>query len=323
MPQGQGHIANTTFAPKGAWQSDVSASEKCLGYDAFGSLLPGRNYSSGSYRYLFQGQEHDDEINDGVGTSYAFDYRMQDPRIGRFYSIDPLAGKYPYLSPYSFSGNRLIDAFELEGLEPNPLNYITEGFRRYFNAISKWFDFKLSLPMKTKTITPYKSFSYTSTSENSVDIVFDFSGLFEGGKNMNKKVEKRLQGIAKIEIKKSEYGLITYTVQVKKGMPVNVTFEAKRNSNGQTEATSGVSVGARSDFGGLDAYVKGVVGNDSRPLKFGAGVEIPITLILEGAISGGSQSPYGRGEEMPKFEQKVITIGAEIEINFGPKPVIK
>jgi RHS repeat-associated protein len=118
MPQGQGHIANTTFAPKGAWQSDVSASEKCLGYDAFGSLLPGRNYNSGSYRHLFQGQEHDDEINGGVGTSYAFEYRIHDPRIGRFLSIDPLAAKYPFWTPYAFSGNRVIDAYELEGLEP-------------------------------------------------------------------------------------------------------------------------------------------------------------------------------------------------------------
>ena len=32
------------------------------GYEAFGSLLPGRNYSSGSYRFGFQGQDKDDEV---------------------------------------------------------------------------------------------------------------------------------------------------------------------------------------------------------------------------------------------------------------------
>ncbi len=89
-------------------------------YDAFGSLLPGRNYSSGSYRYLFQGQEHDDEINDGVGTSYAFEYRIHDPRIGRFLSIDPLAFVFPWNSPYAFSENRVLDMVELEGLEAAP-----------------------------------------------------------------------------------------------------------------------------------------------------------------------------------------------------------
>ncbi len=88
------------------------------GYEPFGSLLPGRNYSSESYRYLFQGQEHDDEINEAPGTSYAFEYRIHDPRVGRFLSIDPLAFKYPFYSPYAFSGNRVIDMVELEGLEP-------------------------------------------------------------------------------------------------------------------------------------------------------------------------------------------------------------
>ncbi len=88
-------------------------------YDPFGSLLPGRNYSSGSYRYLFQGQEHDDEINGAVGTSYAYTFRMHEPRIGRFLSIDPLAAKYPQWAPYAFSGNQVIASRELEGLEPN------------------------------------------------------------------------------------------------------------------------------------------------------------------------------------------------------------
>jgi len=69
------------------------------------------------YRFGFQGQEHDDEIN-GDGNSYAFEYRIHDPRIGRFLSIDPLAAKYPFYAPYVFSGNRVIDCSELEGLEP-------------------------------------------------------------------------------------------------------------------------------------------------------------------------------------------------------------
>lgn len=33
-------------------------------------------------------------------------------------SVDPLAPEYPCYSPYQFSGNRLIDMIELEGLEP-------------------------------------------------------------------------------------------------------------------------------------------------------------------------------------------------------------
>jgi RHS repeat-associated protein len=83
-------------------------------YYPFGSLM--RERSFGGYRYGFQGQEKDDELK-GEGNSINYRFRMHDPRLGRFFAIDPLASKYPYNSPYAFSENRLIDAVELEGLE--------------------------------------------------------------------------------------------------------------------------------------------------------------------------------------------------------------
>ena len=89
-------------------------------YEPFGSLLPGRNYSSDSYRFGFQGQIKDDEIYGATGTSYAFEYRIHDSRLGRFLSIDPLAFLFPWNSPYAFSENRVLDMVELEGLEAAP-----------------------------------------------------------------------------------------------------------------------------------------------------------------------------------------------------------
>jgi RHS repeat-associated protein len=68
------------------------------------------------YRYGFQGQERDDEIK-GEGNSLNFEYRMDDPRIGRFFCTDPLEKKYPHNSPYAFSENKVIHCIELEGLE--------------------------------------------------------------------------------------------------------------------------------------------------------------------------------------------------------------
>lgn len=58
-----------------------------------------------------------DEIR-GEGNSVNYKYRMHDPRIGRFFAVDPLAAKYPQWTPYSFSGNKVIHMVELEGLEP-------------------------------------------------------------------------------------------------------------------------------------------------------------------------------------------------------------
>ncbi len=70
----------------------------------------------GFYRFGFQGQEKDDEIK-GDGNSISFLYRVHDPRLGRFLSIDPLTMRFPWNSPYSFSMNRVIDKIELEGAQ--------------------------------------------------------------------------------------------------------------------------------------------------------------------------------------------------------------
>lgn len=42
---------------------------------------------------------------------------MHDPRVGRFFAVDPLSDSYPWNSPYAFSENRVTNAVELEGLE--------------------------------------------------------------------------------------------------------------------------------------------------------------------------------------------------------------
>jgi len=85
-------------------------------YSPFGVSLDGRTIQSEFYRYSFQGQERDDEIK-GEGNSVNYTFRMHDPRVGRFFAIDPLAINYPWNSVYAFSENRVIDGVELEGKE--------------------------------------------------------------------------------------------------------------------------------------------------------------------------------------------------------------
>jgi RHS repeat-associated protein len=97
-------------------EKTVSTSNFCIDYYTFGMQMPGRNGSTGEYRYGFQGQEKDDEVK-GEGNSVNYKYRMHDPRIGRFFAVDPLASDYSYNSTYAFSENRVIDGVELEGLE--------------------------------------------------------------------------------------------------------------------------------------------------------------------------------------------------------------
>jgi len=85
-------------------------------YYPFGMLIGSLSGNSEGYRYGFQGQEMDNEIK-GVGNSINYKYRMHDPRLGRFFAVDPLWKDYPGYSTYAFAQNRVIDGLELEGLE--------------------------------------------------------------------------------------------------------------------------------------------------------------------------------------------------------------
>lgn len=90
-------------------------------YSPFGVLLPERTVESAFFRLGFQGQEHDDEVK-GEGNSVNFKYRMHDPRVGRFFAVDPLSHNFPYNGLYNFSENKVIAFIELEGLQTTPSN---------------------------------------------------------------------------------------------------------------------------------------------------------------------------------------------------------
>lgn len=49
-----------------------------------GMLMPGRNFTSNSYRYGAFGYEKDDEVN-GNGNNYTTEARPYDPRLIRFW----------------------------------------------------------------------------------------------------------------------------------------------------------------------------------------------------------------------------------------------
>jgi RHS repeat-associated protein len=94
-------------------------------------LVPNRHANTPEYRYGFQGQEMDDELK-GEGNSLNYTYRMHDPRVGRFFAVDPLAPKYPHNSPYAFSENRVLDCIELEGLEKIKALLLSNSSYSYF-----------------------------------------------------------------------------------------------------------------------------------------------------------------------------------------------
>ena len=80
----------------------------------FGTALYNRGFAFSDYRYGFNKKEKDDEIK-GQGNSYDFGARIQDPRLGRWLSIDLKFAKFPNLSPFSFVNNMPIIAIDPEG----------------------------------------------------------------------------------------------------------------------------------------------------------------------------------------------------------------
>ncbi len=131
------HLGNTriSFARNSAGALEVTDSND---YYPFGMnhLKTGNAFfGSGSYKnYKYQGQELQET------GFYSFKWRNYMPDVGRFFNIDPLAEEYPTWAPYVFSGNRVIDSRELEGLEPHSVHKsyqeASENFGSQYNNMS-------------------------------------------------------------------------------------------------------------------------------------------------------------------------------------------
>ena len=72
-------------------------------------------------RYTFSGKERDEE----TGYSY-FGARHYHPTLSIWLSVDPMADKYPELSPYTYCGNNPVILKDLDGREINPI-FSTSG----------------------------------------------------------------------------------------------------------------------------------------------------------------------------------------------------
>ena len=71
-----------------------------------------------SYRFGFNGKEKDNDGEWGNSTHYDYGFRIYDPSVARFLSVDPLTSSYPWYTPYQFAGNMPIWAIDIDGLEP-------------------------------------------------------------------------------------------------------------------------------------------------------------------------------------------------------------
>lgn len=96
--------------------------------------------------------------------------RAYDTRVGRFFSVDPLARQYPYYTPYQFAGNKPIRYIDRDGLEeadhgsnwfiefffgssPPPLTGDLQSNRQAQNRLAEWQANKQRAAVSVQTAT--------------------------------------------------------------------------------------------------------------------------------------------------------------------------
>jgi len=68
-------------------------------------------------------------------VQYDYGFRIYNPQIAKFLSVDPLAGSYPMLTPYQFASNSPIASLDLDGQEAILVQYALEDL--IFNGGTK------------------------------------------------------------------------------------------------------------------------------------------------------------------------------------------
>jgi RHS repeat-associated protein len=93
--------------------SETGAVQQMNHYFPYGDLFPNTSNDSSGNRYRYTGKESGDEIG-----LYDFSARFLHTRFGRFTTIDPLAEKYPGISPYAYCNGNPVNYVDPDGEHP-------------------------------------------------------------------------------------------------------------------------------------------------------------------------------------------------------------
>ena len=284
------------------------------------------------YSYGFNGKEKDPEGLGGGGSTYDYGFRIYNPALAKFLSVDPLTNDYPELTPFQFASNNPIRFIDLDGLEASdPMYYLLEGFREYFDAAVNilTFDFNLDLGY-TKVNTDKKIGSSTVTNQTNVNnnTNVNYSGwdIFKPGAYPSNPTTADMPSpkgsasnttkVTNATVIKTKVSATTThtqsTVKSKNGEVVHKTSTSTTvNTNTGTPVTGTVST-SQSNTGTSSTTVKGSVG----PTNANIFIQNTITTEQSGQTSSNTTIGVEVSAESPSVGGNSVNAGASLEIGI-------
>jgi hypothetical protein len=235
-------------------------------------------------KYRFQKQElQNKEFSEGSELEmYEFKYRFDDFQIGRFWSVDPLASKYVYNSPYAFSENKVTNNIELEGLEaasvPTPLPDFMQAVQNEFNTLGRRIDNMFSHTTSDDHMTskqnPAPNVEVKKSTETSSTQTLNFgagdimehltrTNTLEGGPSLKMEV-KTTTDVSDKTTTTTKVGGVTFT-GVETVSRTDATTTSTTTISGPVKLgdipNATLSVGFTTDSRGLSTFTTGASGN--------------------------------------------------------------
>jgi len=275
-----------------------------------------RTFSSGDYRFGFNGKENDNEVK-GDGNQQDYGFRIYDSRLGRFQSVDPITKQYPELTPYQFASNnpiRFIDIDGLEGADPGDVltglfslatSYITAVVEETVTATVEYVRDQIS----QIEVTPYvkAEVKVTTGARIAGEVNKSAGGDFNAGSvqvfaakaEVNPATVKQPKNIPEIDYL-SKDGKNTATTGVSgnltsgpAGVGVGVNYSRTKGNDGAvtttTSQTGGISIGVINASGTREKTLDTKEGTTTTTYtgSVGVGGKLGVCVVVEGDVEVG------------------------------------